>query len=233
MPSPATPYQPAEIHADAEAFRNLHAPGVIGAIELDAIIEFGLKMELRPVRHLLRRVRVRACVAGNGRTVWVDNALMRHEPEQTNEALAHEIAHAQLHSVYLPPVPFSSLDDVRRFHASLGQQLVLRLENEADEWAGRLLLPRRQLKMVFDSAYRSTMQLFADLLSPSVPFDVVGIIRERISWVVAQRFAVTPALALRWIEKDCLWTNAEMPQAGGWPMLHRELRMTALVGTLR
>lgn len=157
-PFPYSPRSLANIRSVADSFRDKYLPTDKIPTDIDLVIEKA-GIFIIPVPDMKRRCGKDACVSADLEEIFVsyDPTRRSGQPDlRTNFTLAHELGHIVMHADYF-----------RAFAASLGQhsdavawaKAVLsqgttitasRIEWEADEFAGRILVPPRLLQAEYD-----------------------------------------------------------------------------------
>jgi hypothetical protein len=112
-------------------------------VDIDEIIEFGLGLEIRPVPYLKSSHDIEGMLSNDLKTIFVDNEMflnLGYEPRM-RFTLAHEVGHLMLHSEYYKKQQFHSPDDWLQLLQEMPPDTIDWYERQADEFAGRLLVP--------------------------------------------------------------------------------------------
>lgn len=190
-----------ELEQAAEEFRAQYAPGHIGRLNLNIIIERDLGVEIVPIKHLCRVIKAKGYVCNSGKTICVDNDIARYQPEDLLFLLGHETAHVIRHSSMLPSAVFTTVEDCVAFQEDISIQNRSFMEAEAREWAGRVLLPRRQLEPLFDTLAKQYRD-FVSILGPThAPFAFAQMVHTD----VGNHFGVRPTIAEARLRNDNIW----------------------------
>lgn len=140
-----------------EAFRAQNVKD-LGRIPVDVLtcIEVRLKIDVIPFPRLLSKYSVDAAVMPDFSGIYVDKdsyAYLEGKPlwmfNRLRFSLAHELGHIVLHREIVKGVKFESLEDFWKF-SRLYSKSKYGLEWEANEFAGRLIVPIDRLKVDFD-----------------------------------------------------------------------------------
>jgi len=136
------------IRSIAEKFRQEHFedPDEI-PINIEDLIERILKIEIRPEFGLLEESKIESFLSNDLKTIVIDSGRYyekAHE-KRTRFTLAHEIGHLVLHANVYESITFSEFNDFRDFRLNLNEDDLDWFEIQADEFAGRLLVPRGKL----------------------------------------------------------------------------------------
>lgn len=147
-----------DIWESVERFRQKHLRD-LGKVPVDVltVIEVRLRLDVIPFDRLLEKYSVDAAVMPDFSGIYVDKRSYRflegQPPWQFNRlrfSLAHELGHILLHREKAGDLSFKTLEDywawMRRYNESR-----YGLEWEANEFAGRLLIPPERLKTDFDA----------------------------------------------------------------------------------
>lgn len=200
------PYLPMpEIRAAADAFRNKYWAGKDVPVDILAIVEFDLDMEIRPVPGMREQADVDALLLGDMRTIAVDSALYMDDRIQNRMrySVAHEIGHKMLHSAIYPAAGISSVDAWIRWMQAIPDDQYSWIEQHAYEFAGRLLVPPERLQTEFDGAVAKARKAgFAQ-------WDQSGdAAREYIASSICRAFGVSSQVIEKRIEREGLWPPA-------------------------
>ena len=144
-----------DIRKEAESFRMLHC-GEGLPVDIDLAVE---KMGIRivPLARMREVCKKDACVSPYGDIIWVT-----YDPHtdsffdfRTRFSMAHEVAHLILHRPFFEWMrgryDDNPLDWVREIRLQSEQYYASQLEREADEFAGRLLVPVICLREQFNA----------------------------------------------------------------------------------
>lgn len=137
-----------EIRRTADEFRTRYWPQNSIPIDIFAILEFELDLEIRPILNLKEAGDVDALLLGDFRTIVVDQRDFLDERAQNRLrfSIAHEIGHLTLHSELFSKIQHSSIQEWIGFFQQIPDREYYWIEQHAYEFAGRLLVPREHLK---------------------------------------------------------------------------------------
>jgi len=143
-----------EIWMKADAFREQHSDGV-PPIDIHAIIEFDLDLEIRPVAGLKEDSDIDALLLGERDAIVVDEREYMDDRYQNRIrfSLAHEVGHFVLHESIFADVDYDTVDEWVKFVGNLPEREWRFLEGQAHEFAGRLLVPRPNLEAELEKAF--------------------------------------------------------------------------------
>jgi hypothetical protein len=142
-----------QIWREADAFRDRYWPSEKIPVDVRAIVEFELGLEIRPVSRMREEEDIDALLLGNWRTLMVD---LRHYMDdrylnRLRFSVAHELGHYVLHKSIFDQMPRGSIDEWVRFALELPDKEYSFLEYHAYEFAGRLLVPSATLASEFEA----------------------------------------------------------------------------------
>lgn len=193
----------AEIRQRADEFRATHWPDGSVPVDIEIILE---KMDLcpEPIAGLKRACDTVACLSPDLRTISVDQETMmdRHQSFFFRFSLAHEIGHLVLHRKFFEWQSDRKLQTIQEwvtFVRECSEKIFPTwFERDADEFAGRLLVPRTDLedalKIALDSHQEDELATF--------PPDIV---RECLAREIHRKFEVNaPVIAIR-LRKEQLY----------------------------
>lgn len=190
------PLPRAALANSAEQFRTRYALGARGALELEPIIEFGLRIELRPIKKLIENFGKYGWLTMDGRSILYDAEFADNHPEDFRSFLGHEIGHTVHHSRLLPTQPVTERADFVAFHAAFGQVANSNMEWEAREFGMALQMPAGELERAFVAAVEQAKDLFPDLFGPAKLF---------VTTLIAGYFGVSLLRAEVRIADEKLW----------------------------
>ncbi len=116
-------------------------------VNIDAIIEFRLGLEIRPIKNLKSVYDIDGMLSRDLSIIFVDNDMysdIRYE-SRLRFTLAHEIGHFVLHRDFYLSQNFDDAEDWLDIIQSLDPNDLDWYERHANEFAGRLLVPRDYL----------------------------------------------------------------------------------------
>jgi len=137
-----------EIRSIVEDFRNLHVkPPDELPVDMEKIIEHELRIDfdLRP--NLLSDADIDAFLSPDGKTMFVDQNQYMDErySNRLRFTFAHEIGHFILHIEEIQLLNFKNIEDWIDFQTQFPDENRRWFERQADEFAGRLLVPKNIL----------------------------------------------------------------------------------------
>ena len=173
---------------------------------LDVFTFFEVDLGLNPIpfNELTAKYRVEAAISADFTGIYLDAeqyALMERGPgwklNRLRFTVAHELAHYFLHREVPQSAHFASLPDFARWTEAYGGRKYA-IEQEANEFAGRLLVPVPRLQALFDE-----FAVPAEKLVPN--FTQSASLRDQFAERVAPRFGVNAQVIAVRLDRDDLW----------------------------
>lgn len=177
-------------------------------VDVENIVEFDLKIELRPVTDVLRRAGVDALLLSNREAIIVDHDRYMQEnmSNRLRFTIAHEIGHYVLHEKVYSETKFSSVQEWADFIQSIPDEDYNWLEWQCHEFAGLLLVDGDILKEKFEAklkaAYEKLKGTEFEHLS-SLPEPAI----ETIAGEIGKDFGVSSYPIMKRLQRLKLWTS--------------------------
>jgi Zn-dependent peptidase ImmA (M78 family) len=173
-------------------------------IDIFTFLEIDLGLDPIPFDDLSAKYRVEAAIKADFTGIYLDAEqykLMEKGPDwklnRLRFTVAHELAHYFLHRNLPQADNFASLPDFARWNQSYGGRKYT-IEQEANEFAGRLLVPEPRLRTCFDE--------FAPEMEKLLPnFIVSGPLRDTFAEKIAPRFGVNSQVIAIRLDRDSVW----------------------------
>lgn len=188
-----------ELRARYEVLREDRTP-----LDIFTFFEIDLQLDPIPFNNLISKYRVEAAVTADFTGIYLDAeqySLMEQGPDwklnRLRFTVAHELAHYFLHRDVPQSAHFASLPDFARWTANYGGQKYT-LEQEANEFAGRLLVPESRLQALFDEFAVQAEQLVPNFTQSSS-------LRDKFADQVAPRFGVNAQVIAIRLDRDDIW----------------------------
>lgn len=191
-----------------EAFRERYLAKDRSALPVDvfSLVELTLQLDVIPFDDLFSKYRVDAALTPDFKGIYVDAesyVLWENGPVWKQNRLrftvAHELGHYVMHRDYAAKVKFASFDQFAR-HFKGEDQARFGLEQEANEFAGRLLVPVERLREHFD--------VFAAQIGEILPTWLESEdIRAKFAEQVAPRFGVHQKSILTRLDREGVWSS--------------------------
>ena len=144
-----------KIWREVETFRQKYWPSGEVPVDIFKIVEFRLKLTIE-ARYYLREQDTDALLLGDLETILVDRQYFMDDRYLTRLrfSIAHEVGHLILHGQKFAEIAHASIDDWVSFIQFLPDDQYRWMELHANEFAGRLLVPRDYLEDQLESAVR-------------------------------------------------------------------------------
>lgn len=197
----------AEIWELADRFREKHlgSPCYV-PVDVLTVIEVRLRLDVIPFDRLMEKYSVDAAVMPDFSGIYVDKrsyGFLEGQPpwlfNRLRFSLAHELGHILLHRDLAGGLSFKTLEDyrawMRRYEASR-----YGLEWEANEFAGRLLIPSDRLKADFDVFVQGACKTFPAWWTH-------GQLREALCSQLGESYGVHKDVISCRLDREDLWPN--------------------------
>jgi hypothetical protein len=150
------PYLPFEAIEDAaQQFLAEYHEEMTLPIPIEHIVECDLKLDVVPTPGLYRVALTDGWITSDLTTIFVDMDQFENSYNRYRFTLAHEVAHVVLHHDFYSEHQFESVAQWKAFTLNLDEGDRARLEFQANEFAGRVLVPTGPLTgMYTDSVDR-------------------------------------------------------------------------------
>lgn len=136
------------IQEKAEEFRRKYVKPVdIIPVPIIEIAELVFELEPRPIYGLLEKIDIDGFITKDLKSICIDCDVYS-DPRKENRlrfTYAHEIGHLILHENEIKKTTFRTPEDWAHFHEDFLKDDLLWFENQAKEFAGRLLVPKERL----------------------------------------------------------------------------------------
>lgn len=116
-------------------------------------------LNIVPVPGLHRDTGIDGFIASDLAEITVDEERVTRYVGRFHFTLAHEIAHKELHSDLYQQFEFGNIEQWKQFVQDIGLPLHERLETEADDFAGLVLVPAPQLHTKFQENLEKAQKL--------------------------------------------------------------------------
>lgn len=181
-----------------EALSDLHPDGTI-PIPIEQMVELRLGIEIVPMPGLQRAFDVCAFVSQDLSQIMIDEDAYKYSKRHTRFSYAHELGHVMLHRRFYMSLSFDSVEEWRAVMNSVHDATKWRLENQANDFAGLILVPGPALVAQLDVAREKVKQAGLDPqnLSPEA--------RTFIEEYLGKKFDVSAAVIHRRLEYEGFW----------------------------
>ncbi len=188
-----------ELRTQYELLREDRTP-----LDVFTFFEVDLRLDPIPFDDLTAKYRIEAAITADFTGIYLDAeqyALMERGPEwklsRLRFTVAHELAHFFLHRELPQKENFASLPDFARWTESYGGRKYT-IEQEANEFAGRLLVPESRLRVMFDEFAAEAERLVPNFMQGNA-------LREKFAERVAPRFGVNAQVIAIRLDRDGIW----------------------------
>ena len=167
-------------------------------IPIDNIAEFGFGIDIFPIAGLQRNFDVVAFLSNNLKQISVDDYVFKHRENRYRFSIAHELSHVVLHSD-LYNAEFKTVAEWKQFQQDISEKDYARAEWQANNLAGLILVPEKELKRAFNESLKRCADAEID------PYDDKGAGIEFISTSIGREvFNVSSEVVRYRIRDDAL-----------------------------
>jgi hypothetical protein len=173
-------------------------------LDVFTFLEVDLGLDPIPFDDLTAKYRVEAAITADFTGIYLDAeqyALMERGPEwklnRLRFTVAHELAHYFLHRDVPQAEHFASLPEFARWTQNYGGRKYT-IEQEANEFAGRLLVPEARLRAAFDEFAAEAEKLVPNFMRSNS-------LRDQFAERVAPRFGVNAQVIAIRLDRDDIW----------------------------
>jgi len=138
--------------AEADQFRQQYWSSGEIPVDVLAIVEFDLELEIRVSTGLKEDVDVDALLLGDWKTLIVDQQQYMDNRfiNRLRFSIAHELGHYVLHKAVFDTIPRQTPEEWIAFMVDMPEKEYGLLEYHANEFAGRFLVPVEELQAKFE-----------------------------------------------------------------------------------
>jgi len=196
-----------EVREKAEEFRKLYVkPTNLVPVPIVEIVEFDLGLTVRLLQGLLTKLDMDGYITLDLSEIHIDHQIYWDERynNRCRFTFAHEAGHYFLHGDYIKAQEFKNAEDWIEFRMQLNEEEHNWFEWQAYEFAGRLLVPRQELKSELENLRPLILQA-----KQSTPHVDDQLLIEYVSSKVCKKFEVSEGVITRRIYKEGLWSDLE------------------------
>jgi len=194
------------IRSQADELRGkyLSSPDTI-PVPIEDIVEFDLRLELIPKAFIKQNIDLDGFLSRDLKTIFIDTELMRERNvNRYRFTLAHEVGHYVLHSKEIQESEYRTTSEWSKMREEMDEEDLNWFEQQAYEFAGRLLVPRNRLIEALEDL-REKIEKY----KTSYP-DSNYEIKEAIARVICGQFQVSPDVMERRIRKENVWEELNL-----------------------
>ena len=187
----------------AEDVRNRYWSSDKLPVDVEAIVEFKLKLDIEPENNLMQTTDMEACLRSDLRGIVVDHDHYMNEKfaNRMRFSFAHELGHFFLHKDFYAMIVFESAEEWKDILLSLPDTEYGFFEYQANEFAGRLLVPREDLVHEIENSLKL---LELNNMLEYLKADPNAVL-SRISTQLAKPFGVSTDVIERRVDREKLW----------------------------
>ena len=190
--------------ADELRGKYLSSPDTI-PVPIEDIVEFDLRLELIPKAFIKQNIDLDGFLSRDLKTIFIDTELMRERNvNRYRFTLAHEVGHYVLHSKEIQESEYRTTSEWSKMREEMDEEDLNWFEQQAYEFAGRLLVPRNRLIEALEDL-REKIEKY----KTSYP-DSNYEIKEAIARVICGQFQVSPDVMERRIRKENVWEELNL-----------------------
>ncbi len=138
--------------AAEKLLKEYDSTGVIVPVPIEEIVEMHLMLEIIPFRAYKQRFSVDGSISTDLTNITVDEDSMSRFPSRYRFTLAHEVGHLLLHRDYIQTLANEELEAWKAILVNTTTSDRSRMEYQASQFAGCLLVPLAPLKVAFTEA---------------------------------------------------------------------------------
>lgn len=194
------------IRSQADNFRGkyLSPPDTI-PVPIEDIVEFDLRLELIPKAFIKQNIDLDGFLSRDLKTIYIDSELMnKRNLNRYRFTIAHEVGHYVLHSKEIQESEYRTTSEWSKMREEMDEEDLNWFEQQAYEFAGRLLVPRNRLIEALEDL-REKIEKY----KTSYP-DSNYEIKEAIARVICGQFQVSPDVMERRIRKENVWEELNL-----------------------
>ena len=192
-----------EIRQTAEIFRKQYVTPVDTIpVPIETIVEFDLKLEILPIHGMREKTDIDGFLTSDMKTIYVDAKILMEDRYQNRLRFtyAHEIGHLVLHEEEIRKFKFRNYDEWMHFRKEIGENDLIWFEQQAYEFAGRLLVPRQKLSDALEGQMENI-----ELYLKSFPNSDNDKLIDSVANAICQNFEVSSSVIYRRIRREKLW----------------------------
>jgi hypothetical protein len=195
--------EPASLWNIADETRNEYWPESRLPINTEEIVEFRLRLNIEPVKYLLSTVDIDAYLKRDLSGIVVDYDCYMNDKfaNRMRFSFAHELGHLFLHKDLYTKLGIDSPDGWKDFILNVPENEYRSFEWQANEFAGRLLVPYPELEAEMEKAVEILKE---NNLIHFLKVDPDAVL-SRISPMLCKPFGVSTEVIEKRVKREQLW----------------------------
>ncbi len=192
-----------KIWQEAENFRAKFWPEATLPVDIENIIEQRLKLNIEPQHDLLRELDIDAYLRIDLTGIVADYNCYMNEKymNRLRFSFTHELGHFFLHKNIYPSFSITNSSAWKEFMLHIPDREYGFFEYQANEFAGRILVPRERLISELEICLHKTQEAgLIDLVNTDP-----GAVLSSISPTLCRQFGVSDQVVERRVERENLW----------------------------
>lgn len=187
----------------AEGVRNRYWSSGKLPVDVEVIVEFKLKLGIDPEHNLMQKTDMEAYLRSDLTGIVVDHDHYMDEKfaNRMRFSFAHELGHFFLHKDFYTMIVFESAEEWKEILLSLPDTEYRYFEYQANEFAGRLLVPREDLVQEIEKSVETLKRNNILEYLKGDPYAVLSGITPRL----ARIFGVSSDVIERRVDREKLW----------------------------
>jgi hypothetical protein len=165
-------------------------------VPIEEIVEIHLRLEIIPFRAYKQRFSADGSISTDLTNITVDEEAMNRYPSRYRFTLAHEVGHLLLHRDYIQSLAHDEVADWKASLLGTTPTDRSRMEYQASQFAGCLLVPREPLATAFEEARQLLEKRGFDIAELS------DIAMDTISGAIAKQFEVSTQVVSIRLKKE-------------------------------
>jgi hypothetical protein len=192
-----------ELWEKADRVREEYWPDNKLPINTEKIVEFGLRLDIEPIHNLLSTIDIDAYLKMDLTGIVVDYDCYMNEKfaNRMRFSFAHELGHLFLHRDIYTKLDVTSPEEWKNFILNLPENEYRSFEWQANEFAGRLLVPHAHLAVEITKANEVIRE---NNLTAFLKTDSDAVL-SRISPTLCRPFGVSTDVIERRVDREKLW----------------------------
>jgi hypothetical protein len=172
-------------------------------VDVEKIVEFKMKLGIEPIHNLFSLIDMDAFLKGDLTAIVVDHDFYMNEKfsNRLRFSFAHELGHFFLHQYAYSQFDFASPSEWRDFIQNIPEKEYGNFEWQANEFAGRLLVPFAELSKALNEALRKLENSNLQQYLAKDPDAVLS----GISPLICRRFGVSSEVIETRIRREGMW----------------------------